>query len=64
MSDWTVDSDTGRSNSSPEFERLVCEVEQLIRDGAWSLINHGPRSLARTIMAQLVHVHGLEPKKR
>lgn len=61
--DWTVDPLTGRCNSSTEFTRLVVEVEQLIRDGAWSLINYGPRTLAGTIMAQLAHVHGLRPQE-
>lgn len=63
MNDWTVDSETGRSNSSAEYLALVGEVSRLIRDGAHSLLAGNSLSVARTIMSQLAHVHGLAPSE-
>ena len=60
--DWTVDTRTGKSNSSPTFLMLVDEVTRLIKDDAHYLISTGPQGTARLIMAQLAHVHGLQPK--
>lgn len=59
--DWTA-VPNGPSNSSPEFERLVHEVDLLIRQSGHTLIIGGSRSVAGLIMAQLAHVHGLAPR--
>lgn len=59
--DWTVDPETGRSNSSAEYLRSVDEVARLIRGSGHSLINGHVRSVAALIVAQLAHVHGLAP---
>ncbi len=61
--DWTIDPATGRTNSSPEFVKLVAEVERLIRGDAFKLIAGCADQTAGLIMAQLVHVHGLAPQK-
>lgn len=58
--DWTTAPD-GRVNSSPEFLRLVAEVERLIKGSAHSLLNGRADQTARLILAQLAHVHGLRP---
>jgi hypothetical protein len=57
--DWTVDAETGRSNSSPEFNRLVAEIARLIRDDAHMLIRGQTESTARLILAHLTHEHGM-----
>lgn len=59
--DWTVDPASGRSNSSDEFEGLCRAVERLIRDSAHDLISGDAGTVARLIMAQLAHKHGLGP---
>lgn len=61
--DWTIDPETGRSNSSQEFLHLTAEVGHLIRSGGSSqcLSPRWTAATARTIMAQLAHVHGLAP---
>lgn len=61
LGDWTRDPKTGRSNSSKEFDRLVGAVAQLIRNGAHDLIAGRAETVARVIMAQLAHKHGLRP---
>ncbi|MDP3004166.1 MAG: hypothetical protein Q8N43_01520 [Candidatus Azambacteria bacterium] len=61
--DWTVDLETHRSNSSPEFRQLVSEVARLIKNEAHSLLNGQVESAAGLIMAQLAHKHGLAPRK-
>jgi hypothetical protein len=58
---WTCD-DEGRSNSSELFEELCTAVTSLIRESAHALIAGRADSVARLIMAQLAHVHGLVPK--
>jgi hypothetical protein len=64
-SDWTMDLETGRSNSSRQYTDLVAEVERLIREGGGSCLSPGwARSTAGLIMAQLAHVHGLAPERR
>jgi len=60
--DWTVDPETGRSNSSEEFNHLAGEVERLIRSEAFSLIAGRADRTAALIIAQLAHKHGMEPK--
>jgi hypothetical protein len=59
--DWTAQD--GRSNSSPEFNRLTEEVARLIRDSAHDLIAGRADRVAELIMAQLAHKHGLAPRK-
>lgn len=61
MRNWTVDPETNRSNSSPEFQALVEAVERLIRGEAHSLIAGRADQAAQLLMAQLAHVHGLVP---
>ena len=61
--DWTVDPETHRSNSSPEFRQLVSEVARLIKAEAHSLLNGHVESAAGLIMAQLAHKYGLAPRK-
>lgn len=61
--DWTMDPETGRTNSSREFLSLCDTVERIIRSDAYMLINNGPAATARLIVAQLAHVHGLRPGK-
>ena len=56
--DWTVDPTTGRSKSSPLFERLVQEVSRIVAN---TRLGDHPNTCARVIMAQLAHVHGLAP---
>lgn len=58
---WTMAN--GRTNSSPEFQFLCDEVEGIIRGSAHSLIAGNAGSVARLIMAQLAHVHGLAPTR-
>lgn len=57
--DWTIDPETHRSNSSPEFLALIDEVARLIR---WMHVGDDSRDTARLIMAQLAHVHHLAPR--
>ena len=61
--DWTIDPETGRSNSSPLYRSLCAEVERLIRDGAAGSILRPEwvRGKAALVMAQLAHVHHLAP---
>lgn len=61
--DWTVDPETGRSNSSERFRTLVDEVEYLIRADASKLIAGRADMTAQLIVAQLAHVHGLVPQE-
>ena len=61
--DWTIDPETGRSNSAPEFVRLCAEVEGLIRQSAHSLIAGRADLVAGLIMAQLAHIHHLAPRE-
>ncbi len=57
--DWTVDVETGRSNSSTAFRDLVVDIERIIRDSAHSLINGRADNVAGSILAHLIHRHGL-----
>jgi hypothetical protein len=59
--DWTVDPETGRSNSSPLFQALTDEVARLIRGEAHALLAGRADIAAQLIMAQLAHVHHLVP---
>lgn len=57
--DWTAED--GRANSSPLFLALVRDVERMIRDGAHDLITGRAGTVARVIVANLAHRHGLTP---
>lgn len=59
--DWTVDPETGRSDSSPLYLSLVLEVERLIRGDAHTLIAGRAQNTARLIVSHLAHKHGLVP---
>ncbi len=59
--DWTCAPD-GRSNSSEKFDECVNAVQRLILDSAFDLIRGNSEAVARLIVAQLAHVHGLVPK--
>lgn len=61
--DWTIDPETGRSNSSELFRELCGEVEGLIRQSAHGLIAGRADQVAGLIMAQLAHVHHLAPRE-
>lgn len=62
--DWTVDPETGRSNSSERFRELVQEVERLLGNGGagYVLDRRWISGQAQLIMAQLAHVHHLAPE--
>lgn len=59
--DWTVDQETGRSNSSAAFNAAVDAVARLIRNSAHDLIGGRVESVATLIVAQLAHIHGFAP---
>ena len=59
--DWTIDPRSGNSNSSSLFNILSAEVGRLIRDSAHSLIAGRTDDVARLVIAQLAHKHGLRP---
>jgi len=59
---WTVDPETRRSNSSPAFERTAAEVERIIRYSGPDLNAGRHETVALLIAAQLAHVVGLEPE--
>ena len=61
--DWTVDPETGRSNSSLLYRSLCGEVERLIRGGAAGSVlkPEWVSDKAALVMAQLAHVHHLAP---
>lgn len=58
--DWTIKD--GRVNNSDQFETLVERVDELIRGSAHDLIAGRSAIVARLIMAQLAHKHGLAPR--
>lgn len=62
--DWTICPKDGRTNTSPEFDRLSGEVAQLIRNSANDIVRGRTEAVGRFIMAQLAHVHGVGPLKR
>ncbi|HSX01557.1 MAG TPA: hypothetical protein VLF67_04930 [Candidatus Saccharimonas sp.] len=59
--DWTVDPESGRSNSSERFRDLEQAVTALIVGDAHKLIAGRARDTAGLILAQLAHKHGLVP---
>jgi hypothetical protein len=60
---WDVDPQTGRSNSSPAFQLLKGHIGDVIQHSAFDLLRHGPHYVAGLILAKLVHVEGMRPKK-
>jgi hypothetical protein len=60
--DWTVDPETGRSNSSPAFLELAEFVGRLVKNQAKGLLEgRSPESAGILIMAQLAHVKNVGP---
>ncbi len=59
--DWTAGP--RGSNSSDAFERIVNEVTRLIHECAHDLIMGRTPGVARLIVAQLAHVHGMAPRE-
>lgn len=60
--DWTCD-ESGRSNSSPDYLRVVNEVDALLRQGAgWVLRPAWTASTARLIVSNLAHIYGMAPR--
>lgn len=59
--DWTVDHETGRSNSSPTFLAVCRDVEMMIRQDAHNLLWGHANVTARLIVARLAHHFGLVP---
>lgn len=57
--DWT--SKQGWSNSSDKYCEMVDAVDHLIRESAFSLISGRTDIVARLIVSQLAHVHGMRP---
>lgn len=60
--DWTIDPQSGRTNSSERYIQLAGEVEQMIRNSAFSLLAGRADSVARLIISQLAHAHRLVPR--
>lgn len=60
VADWTAKN--GLSNSSDEFLLYSAVVASLIRSSAHDLVNGRTERVGRLIMAQLAHVHGLQPR--
>jgi hypothetical protein len=61
MDDWTVDPETGRSNSSARYKELVAVIERLIRDDAHMLLSGHAECTAGLILAHLTHKYGFAP---
>jgi hypothetical protein len=60
--DWTINPETGRSNSSEQFRRLVGEVASMLRAEFRVLDERAVWAAAGLIMAQLAHEQGLAPR--
>ncbi len=59
--DWTIDTRTGRTNSSEEFRLLVEKVASIIQNSGFDLLRGDATKVAGVIMAQLAHKYGLRP---
>lgn len=60
MGDWT--ELRGRSNSSERFLFICNVIESILRDGAGCILSpEWVNGVARLIVAQLAHVHGMGP---
>lgn len=61
--DWTVDPISHRSNSSPFFQLLTDQVDNLLVNSARDLVTGRTKSVAGLILAQLTHKYGFAPTK-
>lgn len=62
QTDWTVDQETNRSNSSKRFLEMEEAVNRIIMSNTHGLLSHtAVIGLSRIIMAQLAHVYHLAP---
>lgn len=61
MKDWTAVDNV--SNSSPEYVKMVRAVEEIILSEGHSLIRGNTNTVARLIVSQLAHEHGLSPRE-
>jgi len=61
MDDWTLDPETGRSNSSADYKRLVGVVQRIISGSAHDLLAGRHETVARVILSRLAHSEGLAP---
>ena len=59
--DWTV-APGGRSNASKAYLCLVDDIDRLLRECGFYLVNGQVRQVARLIVARLAHKHGLAPR--
>ncbi len=59
--DWTADAVSGEPGTSAIFREIVTVVEQVIREGAHSLINEGPVPLAERIVSHLARTYRFSP---
>lgn len=57
--DWTAND--GSANSSPIFLALSLEIERVIRSSAHDLIAGDADTVARVILANMAHKHGMVP---
>jgi hypothetical protein len=60
MLDWTA-GESGASNTSAQYQDIVCAVERLIRSDAHKLINGQAGDTARLIVSHLAHRYGMAP---
>jgi hypothetical protein len=60
--DWTIDPETGRSNSSEAYRQLVREVARLIQGDKHLLVELHAERTAGLIVSQLAHRQGLAPR--
>ena len=61
--DWTVDPETGRSNSSPAYLAAVDRVKTIILGSGYDIVRGQIEGVARLIVSNLAHGQGLQPKK-
>ena len=63
FTDWTVGHD-GRSNNSAKFLSACQAVDRLIQNSGSDIVHGRTSAVARLIVAQLAHVHGMAPTVR
>lgn len=63
LADWTADPGTGRSNSSPAFQKAVEGVAALIKRMFPEKKDREVEALARVIVAHLAHNEHLGPRE-
>lgn len=62
QTDWTVDQETGRSNSSARFLEMESAINRIITSNTHGVLSHTTViGLSRVIMSQLAHVYHLAP---